>query len=49
MIQALTILFIALKLTGYISWPWLWVISPIFIESLIWIFIVIAYIVYYKR
>ena len=27
----LTILFIALKLTGHISWTWLWVLSPIWI------------------
>ena len=27
----LTILFIGLKLTGYISWTWLWVLSPIWI------------------
>lgn len=27
----LTILFIALKLTGVISWPWLWVLSPLLI------------------
>lgn len=29
--SALTILFIALKLTGYISWGWLWIVSPIWI------------------
>lgn len=28
----LTVLFIGLKLTGYISWPWLWVLSPIWIS-----------------
>lgn len=28
----LTILFIALKLTGVITWPWLWVLSPIWIS-----------------
>ena len=27
----LTILFIALKLTGVIKWSWLWVLSPIWI------------------
>lgn len=25
----LTILFIALKLTGYIDWSWFWVLSPL--------------------
>lgn len=27
----LTVLFIALKLTGYIAWSWWWVLSPILI------------------
>jgi len=27
----LTILFIGLKLTGYIDWSWWWVLSPIWI------------------
>lgn len=27
----LTILFIALKLTGVITWSWLWVLSPLLI------------------
>lgn len=27
----LSLLFIALKLTGVIGWPWLWVLSPIWI------------------
>ena len=31
----LTILFIGLKLTGYISWSWLWVLSPIWISVLL--------------
>lgn len=29
---ALTILFIGLKLAGYITWSWLWVMSPIWIS-----------------
>ncbi len=28
----LTILFIGLKLTGYIAWSWLWVLSPVWIS-----------------
>lgn len=28
----LTIAFIVLKLTGYINWSWLWVLSPIWIS-----------------
>jgi ABC-type antimicrobial peptide transport system permease subunit len=27
----LTIVFITLKLTGVISWPWVWVLSPLWI------------------
>ncbi|MBS5334901.1 MAG: helix-turn-helix transcriptional regulator [Anaerovoracaceae bacterium] len=29
---ALTIVFITLKLMGYIKWPWVWVLSPIWIS-----------------
>ena len=29
--DALTLLFIGLKLTGHISWSWIWVLSPIWI------------------
>jgi hypothetical protein len=31
----LTVLFIGLKLTGHITWPWIWVLSPIWISALI--------------
>ena len=27
----LTLLFIALKLTGYIDWSWMWVLAPLWI------------------
>ena len=30
-VDALTLLFIALKLTGQIDWNWIWVLSPIWI------------------
>jgi len=33
----LTVLFVGLKLTGYIAWPWIWVLSPIWISFLIFI------------
>ena len=29
----LTILFIGLKLTGHVNWPWLWVLSPLWITA----------------
>jgi hypothetical protein len=31
----LTIVFIAMKLTGYIDWPWIWVLAPTWISLLI--------------
>lgn len=31
----LTIAFIVLKLTGFITWSWLWVLSPIWITVLL--------------
>jgi hypothetical protein len=44
----LTILFIGLKLTGYIAWSWWWVLSPIWISFFIVILIAgIAGLVYY--
>lgn len=32
-IGLLTILFIGLKLTGYITWSWVWVLSPLWIGT----------------
>ena len=31
----LALLFIALKLTGYVTWSWVWVLSPIWAPLLI--------------
>ena len=33
-IIALTLLFAALKMTGWISWSWLWVLSPVWLTFL---------------
>lgn len=42
----LTIVFIVLKLIGVISWSWLWVLAPLWIEAIIVaIILVIAIIV----
>lgn len=30
----LTVLFIGLKLTGYIDWSWWWVLSPLWITAI---------------
>ena len=43
----LTILFIGLKLTGYITWSWFWVLSPILIPiSILLVILLIATFVY---
>lgn len=34
LIPLLTTLFVGLKLTGYIAWSWLWVLSPVWIVVL---------------
>jgi hypothetical protein len=38
----LTILFIGLKLTGHITWSWLWVLSPIWLTALAAVLIVVV-------
>ena len=50
----LTLLFIGLKLTGYISWSWFWVLSPIIFSVGLFLLIVLislmlAGIVYIKE
>lgn len=37
--SVLLIIFLVLKLTGLISWSWIWVLSPIWIQILIFILI----------
>lgn len=37
----LTILFIGLKLTGYISWSWWWVLAPVWIPVILAIILVL--------
>lgn len=38
----LTIVFIVLKLTGVISWSWLWVLSPIWISLVIALIMIVV-------
>ena len=33
----LTVAFIVLKLTGHISWSWVWVLAPLWIPLLVWL------------
>lgn len=46
-IGLLTVLFIGLKLTGHIGWPWIWVLSPIWISLVLGISIAFVVIVGY--
>lgn len=44
----LQLLFIGLKLTGYINWPWVWVLAPIWISiSFLVLLIVLAFILFH--
>lgn len=36
----LTIVFIVLKLIGYITWSWWWVLSPIWISLILWLMVI---------
>lgn len=45
----LTILFIGLKLTGYIDWSWFWVLSPIIIPTIIIVLIGLFVAIIYWR
>ena len=42
----LTLLFIGLKLTGYITWSWWWVLSPLWIPLAIFAVIVFVILVF---
>ena len=44
----LGVAFIVLKLVGVISWPWIWVLAPIWIPAAIATIIVIAAILKYS-
>ncbi len=42
----LTLIFITLKLTGHITWPWFYVISPILISFVIFLLILLIGIIF---
>jgi hypothetical protein len=46
---ALTVLFVALKLLGKISWSWIWVLSPIWVGAVLWFLIYIGYVLYIAK
>ena len=37
----LTIVFIILKLCGIITWSWWWVLSPLWISTILWVIAVV--------
>lgn len=41
----LTILFIALKLTGFITWSWFWVLAPMIFVVSLWVVIILLLII----
>ena len=41
----LTIAFIVLKLCGVIDWSWMWVLSPIWISTILIILIVVIWLI----
>lgn len=41
----LTVAFVVLKLTGYITWSWVWVLAPTWIPLAIFFFIVLMLVV----
>ena len=42
----LTIVFITLKLIGFINWSWLWVLSPLWITTLLVVLILLIVLIF---
>ncbi len=42
-VEALGLLFIALKLTGVITWSWLWVLAPLWGQLVVFAVFLIGY------
>lgn len=45
----LTIAFIILKLCGIISWPWIWVLSPLWAGTVLLIILLVCTIIFFKN
>lgn len=45
----LFLVFLVLKLTGYIDWSWWWVTAPLWIPFLIFIVVVIGVLIFTSR
>jgi len=40
-VGVLTIVFVTLKLLGYISWSWWWVLSPLWIAAILFVVVLL--------
>lgn len=47
LLGCLTILFVILKVTGYISWSWWWVFSPLIFGAAVWLTIMAVMAVFF--
>lgn len=47
-VKMLTVLFIGLKLTGYIDWSWWWVLSPLWIPAAVVLLILLLLLLFQK-
>lgn len=47
-IGLLSIAFIVLKILDKISWPWIWVLAPIWISLIIYVLVILGVILYYR-
>lgn len=45
----LTIVFITLKLLGFITWSWVWVLSPIWIDAILVVLLLAVLIIMDRR
>ena len=45
----LTIVFIVLKLLGFITWSWVWVLSPIWIDAILIVLLLAVLIILNRR
>lgn len=45
----LGIIFIVLKLVGIINWSWLWVLSPIWISFVLFVFVFFIAMIWFNR
>lgn len=38
----MTVLFVALKLTGHVDWSWLWVLSPLWVYLIVFLIMLLV-------